>query len=516
MEGDLRKCPACEGLEYALANFETALRTATTGVGTLLSANLKNVAILADADYLYRNLSALADRWQKRPPYVGEDWTETDFRGWGRKLGDVWQCTKKLMAETPAAPAAFHLAVPAPGEEEKWRVWYLEEKYDRSEGKDKDLDADGYGQYLQPTSPANQWFFLEDTLRELAGFAPKGARSVFRSLSAGGCEWLMPVMDLALQRLFMLLDRLEMYRTGLCQGTECEEQAEGQMKHFCEEIYQDYVKVHQESLRAECAKWGAAYTARFKSTVVSNKMKDEFLKLKESGFLAPLLADSGCPDADTEKAGQVFRSAFFDTRGVVQHSLVGRYIYTHQFRTPDWRTMTEAFFRFLLLETLTGSAVQPVGVEEDAPFPPGKYDKIFHDNLDLAKVKVGLGDILTMKASDKEQLFRFQKLWYVVHRMFCEMHWIEKANEPAKFRAWAEDVFGALGKCSKSDYDAARREFKDIDLLHWAGQTKKDLSYPETAQAMWWKFMGKDGEREALYLKPGRRPVYKPNQRITL
>ena len=507
--------PSGRGLKEGLENLECTLRNVTEGAETPLSAHLRGMAVVSDVSYMERNLSALCDRWKSRPPIVGEGWTDLDFLVWAGKLREAWKHGRKQMEEQGALPY-FHVEKPVPEGMENWRLWYLEESFDRKEGVDKDIDSAEYGEYLQPTSAFNEWFFLEKKMHDYAGFATKGMRQVLRPMSRGGGDWMVKAIDGAVNALVDCLEKLEGLRTGLCKQNQEDDHVAQMMVRFYTVFYHNYVDIQGKAMEEECAKWGANYTSRMKETVVKNKMKGEFAKLLDSGFLNPLFEDYGGKPANVEKADEVFRAAFFNVEGHVRESLVGRYIYIHQFSVEGWREMAETFFRYIFLESLTGTEKPPVEVLKDDPYPPIQSDAIFSDHLDMAKVKAGLAEILTMKASDGEKLFRYKKVWYVVHRMFCEMNCLVKSNEPSKFRAWAHDVYKELGVCEKGDYDAAHSAFKNIDFLNWEGSTKWDICYVETAQKMWEMFIGHGGEREKLYLKPGSMSLYHPKDREKL
>lgn len=535
MEGDMINTLSGKGMEDAFALLEMSLREVNHRAGTPLAAQLNVLAVIAHVAYVQRNLKALSERWRSRLPLVGDAWAEVDFKEWGGRLLQAWKTGRRLLEGSSGLPY-FHVEQPVPAGMKGWRLWHLEEAYDRDRdtyqpgaleqeeyqgmGMDKKIDAPDYKNYLQPTSSFNECFFWADDLKRW-GCEPKGIREVSLALSGPGSGWILKVLDKGVDEMARSLMELEELRTGICAaGPDEEARAEKealqgkQLSDFYTGIYQEYVETHGKAVAAECERWGAAYTPRMKAVVVESKMKGEFAQLLDSGFLRPLLADYGCAAADAEKAEQVFRAAFFDDKGRVCPSLVGRYIYAHQFAEEGWLGMTQRFLRFVYLEILTDKVTLPGEIADDEVFPPSIYDEIFDDKLDMAKVKKGLGEILTMKTADGHTLQDRKYLCYVVFNALCDMKWIPKRKDSGKFREWAEAVYGELGKFSKPNFDAGRNQWaKEKDS---SPSADKEGVCEEMDLMVWQMFQGRDGEREKLYLKSGRRPVCNPGERKKL
>jgi len=150
-------------------------------------------------------------------------------------------------------------------------------------------------------------------------------------------------------------------------------------------------------------------------------------------------------------------------------------------------------------------------MEEEAVylFPPTELDSIFHDALNMAKVKEELYNILNLKDERGKGVFRFQKLWYVVYRVFLEMDWLH-VKTATKFREWAKAVFGERGHCTKQDFDKVRSRFKNKHPKEWKAYADNEMPYIEVARAMWQTFQGREGKREVHFLKVSRY-IYHPN-----
>ncbi len=148
---------------------------------------------------------------------------------------------------------------------------------------------------------------------------------------------------------------------------------------------------------------------------------------------------------------------------------------------------------------------QSTEAEEEAVylFPPIELDKIFHDALNMNKVKQKLRDILYMKGKNGELVFKHQKLWYVVYKVFKEMDWLVN-TQASKFRLWAASVYGIKGKCTKADFDAVNTYYRENPSSHWTVITKVDKPYIEVAKAMYEEFQGYEQMREKEFLKTNR------------
>lgn len=501
MKGDVVKTPQGKGMGDTFEILEYTLRAVRDGVGTPLSARLNILSVLTHVAYVRRNLSALYGRWSERPPFVGEGWSELDFGEWANRIREAWMCGKKVAGECTGVPF-FHVAMPAPEGMENWRLWNREQVYDRKTGADKDIDAKEYGKCLQPTSAFNEWFFLEEELCSLVGFAPQGMRVLLRSMSEGDGQWLLDAVDKEVNLMVEELVKLETVRTGLCDSMAGKAELDGVMARFYTVFYHNYADVQGNSLEKEYAKWGASCKGMMKVAAVKAKMKKAFRELLASGFLTPLLDDYGYTPQDADKAEELFRAFFFDKKGLLLPESAGRYIYTHQFHIAGWREMSESFFRFLYWETLAGTAPLPTEISEDDTFPPVDLDCIFDGGLDMAKVKAGFGELLTMKLSDGKTIQDRKYLCYVVFQALCDMKWLVKRNESGKFLAWSEKVYSRLGSFTKQNFDAGRLQAKKENESD-GGKGFCD----EMAEIVWQMFQGKKGERQKLYLKERCRPI---------
>ena len=147
--------------------------------------------------------------------------------------------------------------------------------------------------------------------------------------------------------------------------------------------------------------------------------------------------------------------------------------------------------------------------EANCLFPPDELDNLFHDALDMEKVKEGLYVILNLKNEKGNDLFPHQKLWYVVNKVFMEMDWLIKKNATF-FRQWAESVYGKQGHSTKEDWDKVKSYYKKTPSKQWRIDYEFDRPYIELARAMWQKFQGTDGKNEKLFMKENRY-IWHPN-----
>lgn len=141
-------------------------------------------------------------------------------------------------------------------------------------------------------------------------------------------------------------------------------------------------------------------------------------------------------------------------------------------------------------------------------FPESPNDNIFHDALDLQKVKETLYYILNMKDEKGQAVFCYQKLWFVVHKVLMEMDWL-RVTMATKFRQWAKDVFGEKGRCTKQDFAKVDARFKNKHSTQWKAYADNEKPYVEVARTMRQLFQEENGKNEKAYLKPNRF-IYHP------
>lgn len=161
------------------------------------------------------------------------------------------------------------------------------------------------------------------------------------------------------------------------------------------------------------------------------------------------------------------------------------------------------FAREILDEVIKQYATKEVAPDTGPALPDSPLDAIFHNALYLPKVKEGLYTILHLTDGRGKPLFRHQKLWYVVHRVFVEMGWLDNRKATC-FRRWAEEVYGKQGHSTKSDWDGVNPYYKNKPSRQWTPGCEADRPYTEVARAMWQKFWGADGKNETLFMKPDR------------
>lgn len=573
MNGDMIKNPSGKGMEDAFRLLELTLGNVKNGVSSPLAAQLNMLSVIANVAYMHRNLKALQERWSLRPPFVGEAWAEVNFNAWAERLRRAWKLGRRL-AEGSSGLPYFHVEEPVPVDVKGWRLWYLEEAYDRDKdikqpsklekveyrgmGVEKHIhDLDYQKEYMQSTSSFNEWFFLADDLKEW-GCEPKGIRDVSFSLSGPGSEWTLKALDKAMEEMVNKLEELEKLRTGLCvveveeakpvdevldagrlkamgvndlqkakemleeercKQKELERQEKEvlqskQLSDFYTGIYQEYVDTHGKALVAEYERWMAVYPSPKKTAVMGHRLKGEFEGLLRSGFLDLLLEDHDCTSADVDKAGQVFRAVSYDEEGRIRPLVLARYIYANQFLVEGWRAKTERFFRYIYLESLTGVVPEPKEITNEEVFLPNIHDDIFDYRLDMLKVKRGLAEFTRMRMADGNTLKDRKYLYYVVFNALCDMHWIPKRRDSGKFREWMNKVFEGFAAFSKENYDAGRIQWKkEMDSTDATG---KEGVCEEMDMMVWQMFQGRDGGREEHYRKPGTRPICNPDQRKKL
>lgn len=140
-------------------------------------------------------------------------------------------------------------------------------------------------------------------------------------------------------------------------------------------------------------------------------------------------------------------------------------------------------------------------IETEAVETDNSLDLIFHDALDMAKVKVALGDVLIRKDKSGKQIFGQKNLVYVVYKFFMENDWFEKDNQ-AKFREWMAANYGEAFQCKKSHFDGVNEMCKRNALASWKPTW---TPYITAANALNERFKGDNNpEWEKNFLKPNR------------
>ena len=192
---------------------------------------------------------------------------------------------------------------------------------------------------------------------------------------------------------------------------------------------------------------------------------------------------------------------FSDSFLLTQHSRIMSYLIINE--------QTLETFRCNCLNDVLNRVKENTTPHPQLTFPKSSHDSIFHDALDMAKVKEGLYNILNLKDERGNGVFRFQKLWYVVYRVFVEMDWLH-VKKATKFREWANEVFGEKGRCTKQDFDKVISRFKNKPTKEWKAYADNEMPYVEVARVMWHTLQGTEGKAEAHFLKRNGY-IYHPN-----
>ena len=164
---------------------------------------------------------------------------------------------------------------------------------------------------------------------------------------------------------------------------------------------------------------------------------------------------------------------------------------------------TLKLFRCNTLNDVVSRIEELKNVHREPIFPETSADCIFHNALDMDKVKKTVLTILNLKDEKGKKVFRFQKLWYVVYRVLVEMDWLQD-TKATKFRAWLKVVYDQKGHCTKQDFDKVCSRFKNNPTKSWKAYADNEKPYVEVARSMWELFQGADGKKEELYCKPQR------------
>ena len=140
-------------------------------------------------------------------------------------------------------------------------------------------------------------------------------------------------------------------------------------------------------------------------------------------------------------------------------------------------------------------------IETDEVVADDSLGLIFHDALDMAKVKEALGDVLARKDKSGKQIFAQKNLVYVVYKFFMENDWFEKDNQ-AKFREWMAANYGEAFLCTKSHFDGVNVMYKRNALALWKPTWTPYITAANTLNE---RFKGDNNpEWEKNFLKPNR------------
>lgn len=155
--------------------------------------------------------------------------------------------------------------------------------------------------------------------------------------------------------------------------------------------------------------------------------------------------------------------------------------------------------------TLAKEEAKVVEINEQESFEVKEMDAleklIFHDALDMEKVKKALGEVLARRNQSGKLIFSQKNLVYVVYKFFMENDWLEKDNQ-TKFRKWMGDNFGEDFRCGKTHFDGIDKMYKNNSINQWKPTW---TPYVTAAHALTEHFMGKDNPQwEKAFLKPNR------------
>ena len=116
----------------------------------------------------------------------------------------------------------------------------------------------------------------------------------------------------------------------------------------------------------------------------------------------------------------------------------------------------------VIVEELTGEAEN--SREEEMPGLESPWDCIFHDALDVGKIKAVLPSLQSEKVDGI-------KRWFVIHKVLEEIDWLtDKAD--SHFILWVRDVYGWEWKTT--DFKSVLPDFKKKSSLEWDAYTVKD------------------------------------------
>ena len=491
-----------DALERALGRLEMSIQSALDMCETPMAANMKLMAVMADAFYIYKNAEALFESWKRGLFFIGDTGSVVCLEAWASRLEDAVLSLEQHVKKNPLFPS-FHVHVvrgyDEEGKEIKWRVWNNEAMAGRDKDDDQKIDEDAYGALIEPTASQNLWYFFNQEVKQVAGYDMKDRKEFFRDISLGGGKLWLPQLHKEVKKLCTQLMEMEDMKKGLYRTMKPKEQNQA-MENLYTRIKKDFEEQEKKRVEDDFNLWMTGYQGGVTSGQLEKKLMREFGRLLDSGFLASFLVDYDCPSGDVEKAYALFQTHFCDAEKNIRPSAIGRYIYIRQFMEEDWYGKTMAFFRFMLTEELVKHSV---GTEEKKG--------MFHRSLDPLKVEEGLRKLLAMRNAKDEIIFRNQKIWYVIYRVFERMGWLANLSQ-TDFRDWAQKTYGApLGFSTKGDFDAMNgsvsRECAD---RAWALNHKDDNKYAVMSLALWEEFQGEGGENEELYRKPGKPRIYKP------
>lgn len=155
--------------------------------------------------------------------------------------------------------------------------------------------------------------------------------------------------------------------------------------------------------------------------------------------------------------------------------------------------------------TLAKEEAKVVEINEQESFEVKEMDAleklIFHDALDMEKVKKALGEVLARRNQSGKLIFSQKNLVYVVYKFFMENDWLVKDNQ-TKFRKWMGDNFGENFRCKKVHFDKINKKYKRHSISKWQSTW---TPYVTVAFVLEERFKGKDNPKwEDAFLKPYR------------
>ncbi|MBR6894073.1 MAG: hypothetical protein IKN15_12730 [Bacteroidaceae bacterium] len=117
-----------------------------------------------------------------------------------------------------------------------------------------------------------------------------------------------------------------------------------------------------------------------------------------------------------------------------------------------------------LVATSPQNSMDDILSEGESVYNVSQWDMIFHDSIDVAKVKCVLPSITSNKVLDI-------KRWYVIYKVLKEIDWL-KDSQSTHFIAWVKDVYG--WEWETKDFKRVLSGFKNTPTYKWGEDTIKD------------------------------------------
>lgn len=118
----------------------------------------------------------------------------------------------------------------------------------------------------------------------------------------------------------------------------------------------------------------------------------------------------------------------------------------------------------LLVATSPQNSMDDIFSEGESAYNASQWDNIFHDTIDVAKVKCALPSLTSNKVLDI-------KRWYVIYKVLKEIDWL-KDSQATHFIAWVKDVYG--WEWETKDFKRVLPGFKNTPTYKWGEDTIKD------------------------------------------